>query len=162
MHTRANSTLWNSFSKEILRHKRRANKMSDMVELLKKYQIWLKRVFVACFDVLSICFSAFFALLLRFDLSWSGIEARYLDAAWDYLPFNIVITLIIFWIDRDAKYFIGMCIIVGCPVYCRSSAAGNRSGLSVAAGLLFSLLRGAVGLCSGKPVFVPGNSALSD
>ncbi len=74
--------------------------MSDMVELLKKYQIWLKRVFVACFDVLSICFSAFFALLLRFDLSWSGIEARYLDAAWDYLPFNIVITLIIFWIFR--------------------------------------------------------------
>ncbi len=60
--------------------------MSDMVELLKKYQIWLKRVFVACFDVLSICFSAFFALLLRFDLSWSGIEASYLDAAWDYLP----------------------------------------------------------------------------
>ena len=74
--------------------------MSEMVETLKKYQIWLKRVFVACFDVLSICFSAFFALMLRFDLSWNGIEARYLDSAWDYLPFNIVITLIIFWIFR--------------------------------------------------------------
>ncbi len=74
--------------------------MSEMVETLKKYQIWLKRVFVACFDVLSICFSAFFALMLRFDLSWNGIEARYLDSAWDYLPFNIMITLIIFWIFR--------------------------------------------------------------
>lgn len=70
-----------------------------MAEQLKRNQILLKRIFIALLDVISICFASFFALILRFD-SLANAGTDFLGTVCEYLPYNVAITLILFYLFR--------------------------------------------------------------
>ncbi len=53
-----------------------------------------------CFDAVSITFSYFLGLWLRFDFHYSEIPAEYLSAYYRFLPIYIVAALIFFWFMR--------------------------------------------------------------
>ena len=60
----------------------------------------IKRIFVACMDVICVYFSAYFALLLRFDLKISNVNPEFLEALFKYVPFVAVETVLVFAIFR--------------------------------------------------------------
>ena len=62
---------------------------------------WVRRaLLLALFDIAIIISSSLLALMARFDLSYAAIEAPYLSHLYHYLPINIIITLIIFYLCR--------------------------------------------------------------
>ena len=64
------------------------------------YKLLLRRVFLICCDIAAILAASAFALLLRFELNYSLIDAKYIEIAWKYFPINIVTTVIIFYFFR--------------------------------------------------------------
>lgn len=71
-----------------------------MANKIKKHQLLLKRLSIGLVDVAGIIFAEFLALTVRFDFSWNLVDRRFIEAAWDYLPYNIVITLLLFYLFR--------------------------------------------------------------
>lgn len=62
---------------------------------------WVRRaLLLALFDVAIIISSSLLALMARFDFSYAAIEMIYLSHLYHYLPINIIITLIIFYLCR--------------------------------------------------------------
>lgn len=62
---------------------------------------WVRRaLLLALFDVSIIISSSLLALMARFDFSYAAIEMIYLSHLYHYLPINIIITLIIFYLCR--------------------------------------------------------------
>lgn len=62
--------------------------------------LWLRRSFLITYDALAVIASAYLALLSRFDFRLADVPAEYIDAAWSYIPFGIVGTVIIFYIFK--------------------------------------------------------------
>jgi FlaA1/EpsC-like NDP-sugar epimerase len=60
----------------------------------------VRRMFLLLCDIVVIVVSNGMGLLLRFDLDPRKIEARFIESVWKYLPINIIITLIIFYLLR--------------------------------------------------------------
>jgi len=60
----------------------------------------IKRIFVACLDVICVFFAAYFALLLRFDFRVSSVNPEFLEALFTYLPFVAIETIIVFALFR--------------------------------------------------------------
>lgn len=58
------------------------------------------RVLLVVLDLISINVSSYLALLIRFELKWSSIEVECLEAVNKMCIFNMVITLLIFFIFR--------------------------------------------------------------
>lgn len=75
-----------------------------MKKIWKKWvfdrKLWLRRLLLITYDSMAMIISAFMALLTRFNFFYSDIEERYLDALWKYIPFTVILTLIIFYIFR--------------------------------------------------------------
>lgn len=57
---------------------------------------WVRSALFLSFDILVTVICAFFALWVRFDLSFSGIPQQYMDAVGTMCLFNIAITLFVF------------------------------------------------------------------
>lgn len=55
-------------------------------------------LYLMIYDGIAIAFSYFFGLLLRFDFSFSKIETQYLYAYYKFIPFYIVIAIVIFYL----------------------------------------------------------------
>ena len=51
-------------------------------------------------DILLITLSGFLALYIRFDFSFRNMEMKYVDYELLYLPFNLVLTMILFVVFR--------------------------------------------------------------
>ena len=66
----------------------------------KTKNIFIRRLFLAITDILSVIAASLLALLLRFNLTIDSIEGKYLEVMWNYLPISIIITLILFYIFR--------------------------------------------------------------
>ncbi len=60
----------------------------------------LRRLFLVLCDVTIICASSALGLLLRFDLNPGKVPMIYVESVWYYLPFNMVFTLIIFYLFK--------------------------------------------------------------
>lgn len=71
-----------------------------MLRLIKENKLLLRRIFLIILDCLMINVCAFMAILIRFDLSISSIPTHYLDAILAYVPWNTVITILIFYCCR--------------------------------------------------------------
>lgn len=71
-----------------------------MKKVIKEKQQVVRKLFLMALDVCSILSAAILALLLRFDFSLSKVEPQYLNTMWRFLPYNIVITLLLFAIFR--------------------------------------------------------------
>ncbi len=65
-----------------------------------KYTRMLLLVFL---DVISVSFSVFWALFMRFDFSVSGIQKRFLEPAFDMLWVCVICTILLFWLWRLYK-----------------------------------------------------------
>ncbi len=63
-------------------------------------KLTIRRLFLLFCDLAVIITSSSMGLLLRFDLSPSKVELRFIEGAWKYLPYNLIITIIIFYIFR--------------------------------------------------------------
>ena len=74
-----------------------------MYDLLQKYLPKDKRIrmlILMAADTLAVCMASFLGLFVRFDMNISRIPAEYSQAAINYLPYYVVITLIIFFLFR--------------------------------------------------------------
>ena len=65
-----------------------------------KKQLLVRRFFLVIYDICSVIAAAFFALLVRFDLSYSKIELKYLDVIEEALPAMVIITIVVFFFCR--------------------------------------------------------------
>ena len=63
-------------------------------------KLTFRRLFLLLCDVAIIIISSAMGLLLRFDLSPKKVDPLYIEAVWSYLPINILVSLIIFYILR--------------------------------------------------------------
>jgi FlaA1/EpsC-like NDP-sugar epimerase len=60
----------------------------------------MRRLFLILCDVVVICISSALGLLLRFDFQPERVEMRFIESVWNYLPIQMVTTLIIFYIFK--------------------------------------------------------------
>lgn len=71
-----------------------------MVKRIIDKKLTLRRLFLLICDVVVILISSAMGLLLRFDLDPRAVDINYIEQVWTYLPINILVTLIIFFILR--------------------------------------------------------------
>lgn len=64
--------------------------------LQKSAELWIKRLFLICYDACAVFVAAFFALWLRYEFSYRNIEKIYLDRLWKCLPLLIVSAVLVF------------------------------------------------------------------
>ena len=74
-----------------------------MVNPFNNKQLLVRRAGLIVYDVLAVIFSSAVGLLLRFDLSYYELlhtvgGYAWQENLWEYLPVNIVITIVIFWL----------------------------------------------------------------
>lgn len=74
--------------------------MKEKKEIQINKKIIVRRGILIIYDILAMMLASGIALLLRYDLHYHAIEVRFIDNAWKYLPYNIVVTLLIFYIFR--------------------------------------------------------------
>lgn len=74
--------------------------MKEKKEVQISKKIIVRRGILIIYDILAMMLASGLALFLRYDFHYEAIEARFIDNAWKYLPYNIVVTLIIFYIFR--------------------------------------------------------------
>lgn len=63
-------------------------------------QLWVRVAMLLVFDILAVYVSGFLALAIRFELSFSKIEAICIESVYDYIVINILCTVIIFYLFR--------------------------------------------------------------
>ncbi len=68
--------------------------MGSLKHRLKDRELLLKQLFFIILDILSVVFSAFFALWIRYDFVATRIETKYAEIIWETLPLDIIVTLI--------------------------------------------------------------------
>jgi FlaA1/EpsC-like NDP-sugar epimerase len=69
-----------------------------MVRKIVDNKLAVRRAFLVMCDVVMIVISNGMGLLLRFDLEPSKVESRFIESVWTYLPINLIVTLIIFYL----------------------------------------------------------------
>ena len=63
-------------------------------------KIVIRRGILIVYDILAMMFSSGFALLLRYDFNYDTISPKFIDNAWGCFPYNVAVTLVIFYIFR--------------------------------------------------------------
>ncbi|MBQ8148117.1 MAG: polysaccharide biosynthesis protein [Lachnospiraceae bacterium] len=64
------------------------------------YQLLVRRILLVMYDVFAIFLASSLTILLRFNLNWAAVELQYIQVMWQYLPINILCTLLIFVLFR--------------------------------------------------------------
>ena len=76
--------------------KLKMRRKEEMQMLQKSAELWIKRLFLICYDACAVFVAAFAALWLRYEFSYRNIDKIYLDRLWKSLPFLIVSTIVLF------------------------------------------------------------------
>ncbi|MBR6638319.1 MAG: polysaccharide biosynthesis protein, partial [Lachnospiraceae bacterium] len=71
-----------------------------MDKKVRDYSLLLRRTFLVTYDIAAVALASMLALLLRFELDWSTIDARYIEMIWKYFPVNVVTTIVVFYFVR--------------------------------------------------------------
>ena len=98
------------------------------------YQLLYRRTFLVIYDIASILFTSFFAIVLRFEFELDMIPEYFLDTIIRFLPFNIIITLIIFYLLKlynSLWAFAGETELQNVIIACFLSSAVNGIGLNM-------------------------------
>lgn len=94
-----------------------------MRQLFEDKKLWIRRVFLMCYDVCAVFLASMLALMIRFDFRFSSIPPEYLENAWKSLPATAITTVLIFWIFRlytslwsyagamEMMYLVSACIV---------------------------------------------------
>lgn len=68
-----------------------------MKQIIKDKQLFIRRIFLMCYDMLAVFAASMLALLLRFDFHMDNIPDEYINEVWKALPYMLVIMLAVFW-----------------------------------------------------------------
>ena len=71
-----------------------------MIRKILDNKLIIRRIFLMMVDIVIIIVSNLMGLLLRFDLSPEKIDSKFLNSVWSYMPLNVILTIIIFYIFR--------------------------------------------------------------
>ncbi|RDU21991.1 polysaccharide biosynthesis protein [Anaerosacchariphilus polymeriproducens] len=105
-----------------------------MEKIFKSKVLMFRKIFLIVCDVISITLASILALLLRFDLQYSSNVTELLNLILLYLPFNVIITLIIFYIFRlyhSLWTYAGVTEMVNIIISCVLSATVQTIGIMV-------------------------------
>ena len=98
------------------------------------YQLFYRRICLMIYDVASILISSFLAIAMRYEFDMEAIPDYFLTSIARFMPFNIIITIIIFYLFRmynSLWAFAGENELQNLIVSCFLSAAVNGVGLFV-------------------------------
>lgn len=107
-------------------------KQNNILNMDKK--LIVRRAILVIYDILAMIFSSAFALMLRYDFNYRMIDDKFVNAAWDYLPYNIVATLIIFYFFKlyhSLWAYAGMTEMQNVIIACVLSSAAQLLGIQV-------------------------------
>ena len=94
-----------------------------MRQVIKDRQLFIRRIFLICYDILAVFISSMLALLIRFDFHLKNIPPEYLNEVWKALPYMLLATIAIFWWLRlysslwsyagalEVMYVVSACVI---------------------------------------------------
>ncbi|MCI9416123.1 MAG: polysaccharide biosynthesis protein [Eubacterium sp.] len=71
-----------------------------MRHIFEDKKLWIRRVFLMCYDICAVFFASMLALLARFDFEFHAIPQHFLENAWRSLPATALTALLIFWLFR--------------------------------------------------------------
>ncbi len=92
-----------------------------MRQLFEDKKLWIRRVFLICYDIIAVFLAMFLALLARFD--FAAIPLHFIENAWKSMPAAVITTLLIFGIFRlysslwsyagamEMMYVVSACIV---------------------------------------------------
>ena len=67
--------------------------------LAENKQLIIRRFGLVVIDILSVALATYLGLIARFDFDPSFVQGSvYGQTAWNYLPYSIVITILLFWV----------------------------------------------------------------
>ena len=99
-----------------------------MKQLIKDKKLFIRRIFLMCYDLTAVLVASMMALLIRFDFHMDNIPPEYLNEIWRALPWMMGSVLVIFWGLRlysslwsyagalEMMYVISACVIDGFTV----------------------------------------------
>lgn len=105
-----------------------------MVRKITANQLAIRRICLVFCDIAVIILAGVMGLLLRFDLNPNKITQIYIESLWRYLPVNIAVTLLIFFIFRlyhSIWRFAGIIEMQNVLAACLISTLMQFSGLSI-------------------------------
>ncbi len=94
-----------------------------MKQLFEDKKLWIRRVFLMCYDFCAVFIASMLALSARFDFHFDEVPLDFLENAWKSLPAAAVTTLLVFWIFRlysslwsyagavEMMYLVSACIV---------------------------------------------------
>lgn len=94
----------------------------------------VRRGILVLYDIAAMMISSGFALLLRYDFNYDAIDFNFIDNAWRYLPWNIAVTLIIFYLFRlyhSLWAYAGITEMQNVIIACMLSSGAQLFGLQV-------------------------------
>lgn len=98
------------------------------------YQLLFRRTSFILYDVASVLGSSFLAIAIRYNFEYESIPDYFLETIYRFLPFNIICTLVIFYIFRlyhSLWAFAGENELQNIIVSCFLSSAVNGIGLFI-------------------------------
>ncbi|MCI5920239.1 MAG: polysaccharide biosynthesis protein [Roseburia sp.] len=104
--------------------------------------LWIKRMILIIYDAIAVVVASYVALLVRFDFSLSTIPNEYEVRVWQMLPWNIVITIFIFFCFR---------LYSSLWTYAGAMELVNICGAGITAGFVYTL----VAMLSFRKITVP-------
>jgi len=105
-----------------------------MTKKIIESKLALRRFCLILCDMAVIIASSALGLLLRFDLTFSKVDTRFIDSLWRYLPINIICTLIIFYILKlyhSIWQFAGIVEMQNVTAACLMSTLMQFAGLKI-------------------------------
>lgn len=103
----------------------------DMSSKVNK-QLIARRGFLIVYDIFAMIVASGFALILRYEFHYNLIDAVFIDNVWRYLPYNIITTLIIFYVFKlyhSLWAFAGMTEMQNIVIACVLSSAAQLLGI---------------------------------
>lgn len=63
-------------------------------------QLLHRRIVLVILDIMTVCIASIAPLWIRFELNYRDIPQVYLNSAWDFMIFNVVMTLAVFYVFK--------------------------------------------------------------
>ena len=107
-------------------------KEKNKVQISKK--LIVRRGILITYDILAMIVASGFALALRYDFHYEKIGSQFIDHAWKYLPYNIIATLIIFYLFRlyhSLWAYAGITEMQNVVIACMLSSGSQLLGLQI-------------------------------
>lgn len=63
-------------------------------------QLLQRRIVLVILDIMTVCIASIAPLWIRFELNYKDIPEVYLNSAWNFMVFNVVMTLAVFYVFK--------------------------------------------------------------